>query len=49
MSTFRDFRDNNKSFKLHGDLLKRVTICKFNVGHSNPPDKKIYFICLERN
>ena len=35
------FRDSNKSFKLDGDLLKTMTNYNFNVGHSNPQDRKI--------
>ena len=35
------FRDSNKSFNLDGDLLKAMTICKFNVRHSNLQKQKI--------
>ena len=35
------FRDSNKSFELEGDLLKLITIYKFNADHSNPQDRKI--------
>ena len=43
------FRDSNKSFRLEGDLLKVITIYKFNVDHSNPQDKKlIYQFAKER-
>ena len=35
------FRDSNKTFKLEGDLLKLITIYKFNADHSSPQDKKI--------
>ena len=35
------FRDSNKSFKLNGDLLERMTIYDFNVSHSNPQDQKL--------
>ena len=37
------FRDSNKSFRLEGDLLKVITIHKFNVDHSSPQDKKIIY------
>ena len=37
------FRDINKSFKLDGDLLKVITIFKFNADHSNPQDKKLNY------
>ena len=37
------FRDTNKSFKLNGDLLKRLTNYNFNVDHSNPQDQKIVY------
>ena len=37
------FRDSNKSFRLEGDLLKVITIYKFNVDHSNPQDKKLIY------
>ena len=30
------FRDNNRSLKLDGDLLKAMTNCMFNVDCSNP-------------
>ena len=33
------FRDSNKSFRLEGDLLKLITIYKFNEDHSSPQDK----------
>ena len=35
------FRDNNKSFRLEGDLLKLITNYKLNADHSSPQDKKI--------
>ena len=35
------FRDSNKSFKIDGDLLKLVTVYKFNADHSTPQDKKL--------
>ena len=34
-------RDNNKSFRLEGDLLKLITNYKLNVDHSSPQDKKL--------
>ena len=34
-------RDSDKSFKLNGNLLKTMTIYKFNVGHSNLKDRKV--------
>ena len=37
------FTDSNKSFKLDGDLLETMTNCDFNVSHSNPKDKKLYY------
>ena len=37
------FRDTKKSFKLVGDLLKRMKIHKVNVDHSNPQDRKITY------
>ena len=37
------FRDNNKTFKLEGDLLKVLTNYKFNVDHSNQQDRKIIY------
>ena len=44
------FRDSNKSFRLEGDLLKVITIYKFNVDHSSPQDKKlIYQFAKEMN
>ena len=44
------FRDSNKSFKLEGDLLKLITIYKFNADHSSPQDKKlIYEFAKEMN
>ena len=44
------FRDTKKSFQLDRDLLKAITICKFNVGHSNPQDQKtIYEFAKEMN
>ena len=39
------FRDNNKSFRLEGDLLKVITNHKFNVDQSSPQDKKLLSIC----
>ena len=35
-------RDSIKSFELDGDLLKTMTNYKFNVGHSNLQDQKIF-------
>ena len=44
------FRDSNKSFRLEGDLLKLITIYKFNADHSSPQDKKlIYEFAKEMN
>ena len=44
------FRDNNKSFRLEGDLLKLMTNYKFNADHSSPQDKKlIYEFAKEMN
>ena len=44
------FRHSNKSFKLEGDLLKLITIYKFNADHSSPQDKKLtYDIAKEMN
>ena len=44
------FRDSNKTFRLEGDLLKVITIYKFNVDHSSPQDKKlIYEFAKEMN
>ena len=44
------FRDSNKTFRLEGDLLKLITIYKFNVDHSSPQDKKlIYEFAKEMN
>ena len=37
------FRDSNKSFKLDGDLLERMTNYDFNVSHSNPKDQKLIY------
>ena len=37
------FRDNNRSFKLDGDLSKTKTNYKLNVHHSNTQDRKIIF------
>ena len=37
------FRDSNKSFRLEGDLLKLITIYKFNADHSSPQDKKLIY------
>ena len=37
------FRDSNKSFKLDGDRLETMTNYDFNVGHSNPKDKKLIY------
>ena len=43
-------RDSNKTFKLDGDLLKVVTIYKFNADHSSPQDEKlIYEFAKEMN
>ena len=44
------FRDSNKTFRLEGDLLKVITIYKFNIDHSSPQDKKlIYAFAKEMN
>ena len=44
------FRDGNESFKLEGDLLKLITVYKFNANHSGPQDKKlIYEFAKEKN
>ena len=44
------FRDSNKSFRLKGDLLKLITIYKFNVDHSSPQDEKlVYEFVIEMN
>ena len=44
------FRDSNKTFRLEGDLLKVITIYKFNVDHSNQQDrKKIFEFAKELN
>ena len=40
-SNMSTFRDTNRSFELDRGLLKTMTNCKFNVGHSNPQDGKI--------
>ena len=37
------FRDNNKSFKLEGDLLETMTNYDFNVDHSNQQDRKLIY------
>ena len=37
------FRDNNKSFKLEGDLLETMTDYDFNVDHSNQQDRKLIY------
>ena len=37
------FRDSNKSFKLHGDLMKTMTKHNIDVGHSNPEVQKITY------
>ena len=41
-SNMLTFRGSKKSFKLDGDLLKMITNYKFNVGHSNLQDRKIF-------
>ena len=41
-STMINFREIDKSSKLDGDLSKTMTIYKFNVGHSNLQDRKIF-------
>ena len=42
-SNMISFRDSNKTFRLEGDLLKVITIYKFNVDHSSPQDKKLIY------
>ena len=42
-SNMLTFRDNNKSFKLEGDLLKTMTNYKFIVSHANPQDQKLIY------
>ena len=37
------FRDSNKSFKLDGDLLEKITKYDFNVSHCNPKDRKLIY------
>ena len=37
------FRDNNKSFKLDGDILETMTNYDFNVDHSNQQDRKLIY------
>ena len=37
------FRDSNKTFRLEGDLLKVITNYNFNVDHSSPQDKKLFY------
>ena len=46
-SNILTFRDTNKSLKLDGDLLKTMTIYKFNVDHSNLQDRK-KFVNLQK-
>ena len=49
-SNMISFRDTNKSFRLDGDLLKLITVYKFNADHSSPQDKKlIYEFAKEMN
>ena len=43
-----NFRESNKSFNIYEDLLKTITIYKFNVDHSNPQDRK-KFLNLQKN
>ena len=43
-----NFTDTNRSFKLEGDLLKTMTNYKVKVGHSNPPDRKIFYEFAEK-
>ena len=40
-SNMLTLRDSCKSFNLDGDLLKTMANYKFNVGHSNPKDRKV--------
>ena len=37
------FRDTNKQFELNGDLLKMITISKFNVDLASLSDKKLMY------
>ena len=49
-SNMISFRDSNKSLRLDGDLLKLITIYKFNVDHSSAQDRKlIYEFAKEMN
>ena len=42
-SNMLTFRDSNKSFKLDGDLLAKMTNYDFNVNHANPQDQKLIY------
>ena len=37
------FRDSNKSLKLDGDLLEKITNYDFKVDHSNQEDRKLIY------
>ena len=37
------FRDSNKSFKIHGDLLETMTNDDSNVSNPNPQDRKLNY------
>ena len=37
------FKDSNKSFKLHGDLLETITNYDSKVNQSNPQDQKMIY------
>ena len=43
VSIMLTFRDTNKSFKLDGDLLEKMTNYDFKVSHSSPKDKKLLY------
>ena len=40
---FLTFRDTDKKFELHEDLLKRITVTKLNVDLDKIPDKKVTY------
>ena len=42
-SNMLTLRDSNKSFKLAGDLLEKMTNYDINVSHSNPQDQKLIY------
>ena len=37
------FTDDNKSFKIDGDILETMTNYDFNVSHCNPKDQKLNY------